>query len=429
MNLELLTPAEQIVTIMDRIYADGMTTTSGGNLSIREENGDIWITPRAVDKGTLSPEDVVQVKPDGKVIGKHSPSVELPFHQLAYRDRPDMRAIVHAHPPALIAFSLVRKLPDTSLIPDAPSICGELGMAEYGLPGSEDLGEKIARVFARGCNTVMLENHGVVTGGGTLSRAFMAFETLDFCARLEIDASRIGTPTGLSPERIQLWRSERGVEMSELGPRGEASGERQARREICDLVHRACDQQLFTSIQGTFSRRLDEKSFLITPDGMDRKYLEAADLVRVENGRREAGKTPSRSVSLHHHVYLRHPHVNSIVSASPPSIMAFAVTGEHFESRTIPESYIVLRHVARLPFGATLMEPEKAAATFTQGTPVAIVENDCVIATGSNSINAFDRLEVAEYSARALIACRSIGAVVMIDDAQAADIDRAFNPQ
>ena len=428
MNLELLTPAQRIVMIMERIYADGMTTTSGGNLSILEENGDIWITPRAVDKGTLTPEDVVQVKPDGKVIGKHSPSVELPFHQQTYRGRPDMRAIVHAHPPALIAFSLVRKLPDTSLIPDAPAVCGELGMAEYGLPGSEDLGEKIARVFARGCNTVMLENHGVVTGAGTLSKAFMAFETLDFCARLEIDASRIGTPTGLSPERIQLWRSERGVEMSELDPRGD-SGERQARREICDLVHRACDQQLFTSTQGTFSRRLDEKSFLITPEGRDRKYLEAGDLVRVENGRREAGKTPSRSVRLHQHVYLQHPHINSIISASPPSIMAFAVTGEHFESRTIPESYIILRHVARLPFGATLIESEKAAATFTQGTPVAMVENDCVIATGSSSINAFDRLEVAEYSARALIACRSIGAVVMIDDAQAADIDRAFNPQ
>jgi len=426
MNLELLTPAQRIAMIMERIYADGMTTTSGGNLSIREETGDIWITPRAVDKGTLTPEDVVQVKPDGKVIGKHSPSVELPFHQLAYQSRPDLRAMVHAHPPALIAFSLVRKLPDTSLIPDAPSICGELGMAEYGLPGSDDLGEKIARVFARGCNTVMLENHGVVTGATSLSKAFMAFETLDFCARLEIDALRIGTPKGLSPERIQLWRS---VEMSELGPRGDAGGERPARREMCDLVHRACDQQLFTSTQGTFSRRLDEKSFLITPDGMDRKYLEAGDLVRVENGRREAGKTPCRSVLLHQHVYLRHPHVNAIIIARPPSIMAFAVTGEHFESRTIPESYIVLRHVARLPFGATFIEPEKAAATFTQGTPVAMVENDCVIATGNSSINAFDRLEVAEYSARALIACRNIGAVVMIDDAQAADIDRAFNPQ
>src|SRR3989441_4648331 len=188
MNLELLTPARRIARIMERIYADGMTTTSGGNLSIREENGDIWITPRAVDKGTLKPEDVIQVKPDGKVIGKHSPSVELPFHQLTYQGRPDLRAIVHAHPPALIAFSLVRKLPDTSLIPEATSICGEVGMAEYGLPGSDDLGEKIARVFARGCNTVMLENHGAVTGGGGPSKGFMAVETPPFFGRLRVEA-------------------------------------------------------------------------------------------------------------------------------------------------------------------------------------------------------------------------------------------------
>jgi L-fuculose-phosphate aldolase len=429
MNFERLPPAHRIALFMGRIYAHGMTTTSGGNLSIREENGDVWITPRGVDKGTLTPKDIIRVKPDGKVIGKHSPSVELPFHQLAYRDRPDLRAIVHAHPPALVAFSLARKVPDTSLIPDAPSICGEVGMADYGLPGSAELGEKIARVFSRGCNTVVLENHGIVAGGESLSRAFMAFETLDFCARLEIAASRIGKPAGLSPERLQLWRSGRRVEMSELGPRGRAGVESRPRREVRDLVHRACDQNLFTSAQGTFSRRLDASSFLITPEGVDREYLETGDLVRVENGRREAGKTPSPSALLHQHVYLRHPHVNAIIGARPPSIMAFGVTGERFDSLTIPESYIQLRHVARLPFGSTFLEPEKAAATFVKDTPVALVENDCVIVTGSSAFAAFDRLEVAEYSARALVACRSIGAVVTIDEAQAADIDRAFQPQ
>jgi L-fuculose-phosphate aldolase len=428
MNLELLPPAHQIATIMGRIYAHGMTTTSGGNLSILEENGDIWITPRGLDKGALTPEDIIQVKADGTVLGRHSPSVELPFHQLAYRGRPDLRAMVHAHPPALVAWSMVRRVPDTSLAPDAPSICGAVGMAEYGLPGSVELGEKIARVFARGCNTVMLENHGVVAGGGSLLRAFMAFETLDFCARLEIDALRIGKPAGLSREEATLWQRQQHLEMDELGPRGASADERKSRRELCQLVHRACDQKLFTSTQGTFSRRLDGESFLITPSRLDRKTLEEDDLVRVENGRREAGKTPSRSVSLHRHVYLQHPHVDSVIVARPPSIMAFAVTGERFDSRTIPESYILLRHVARLPFGSTFAEPGRAAATFTRKTPVALVEKQCVVVTGSSPINAFDRLEVAEHTARALVACRSIGAVVMIGDAQAADIDRAFDP-
>src|SRR5207237_10278178 len=111
------------------------------------------------------------------------------------------------------------------------------------LPGSDDLGEKIARVFARGCNTVMLENHGAVAGAGSLSKAFMAFETLDLCARLEIDASRIGIPKGLSPERIKLWRSVRGSEMSELGHRSDAGGAREARRHDCALGHPGRDQK------------------------------------------------------------------------------------------------------------------------------------------------------------------------------------------
>jgi L-fuculose-phosphate aldolase len=75
------------------------------------------------------------------------------------------------------------------------------------------------------------------------------------------------------------------------------------------------------------------------------------------------------------------------------------------------------------------MEPEKTAAAFTKEVPVALVDNDCVIVTGGSLINSFDRLEVAEYSAKALIACRSIGDLVMIGEEQVADIDQAFEPR
>ena len=426
MNFDLLHPAQQIVMTMDRIYGYGMTTTSGGNLSILEENGDLWITPAGVDKGSLTPEDVMHVAPDGRVSGPHRPSVELPFHQWIYQRRPDLRAIVHAHPPALVAFSLVRKIPDTSLVPNMRQVCGEVGMAEYGLPGSADLGAKIAKVFARGCNAVVLENHGAVVGAPDLFGAFMAFETLDFCARLEIDARRIGTPAGLGEKELQLSAQKQAVRLDEFTPRGHSSRERQARREMVELIRRACDQKLFTSTQGTFSQRLDDRSFLITPYLVDRKYLEVGDLVRIEDGRREAGKLPSRSVRLHHQIYAQQPHVGSVIIAHPPSIMAFAVTEERFDSRTIPECYIMLRKVPRLPFGATFLEPEKTAAVFAPGTPLALVQNDCAVVTGNGLIQAFDRLEVAEYSARALVACRSLGPVVMIGREQVAEIEKAF---
>src|SRR6188474_1261190 len=91
-------PRDQILETMDRIYRHRMTTTSGGNVSIRDDAGDIWITPARVDKGSLRREDIVRVGPDGAQSGLHRASSELPFHQAIYKSRPDLKAIVHAHP-------------------------------------------------------------------------------------------------------------------------------------------------------------------------------------------------------------------------------------------------------------------------------------------------------------------------------------------
>ena len=289
MKFELQHPADQLVMIMERIYGYGMTTTSGGNLSIKDDNGDIWITPAGIDKGSLTPADIMCVKADGKIIGNHKPSSELPFHQSVYRLRPDIRAVLHAHPPALVAFSVVRKIPNTHLIPNADLICGKVGMAEYGLPGSEELGEKIGEVIKNGINTVVLENHGVVVVGEDLFKA-MAFETLDQCARVEIDALTIGTPVALSEKHLEIANKKQNACLTEFVPVSYSSEERRVRKEMCRFIHRAYDQRLCSSTQGTFSVRLDDNSFVITPYNMDRKYIEEIDLVRIENGMCEKGK-------------------------------------------------------------------------------------------------------------------------------------------
>ncbi|HHV98798.1 MAG TPA: class II aldolase/adducin family protein [Clostridiaceae bacterium] len=426
MNFQLLHPADQLVIIMQRIYGYGMTTTSGGNLSVLDENGDIWITPAGVDKGSLTPADIVRIKPDGTKIGKHKPSSELPFHRMIYNKRPDIKAVLHAHPPALISFSIVRKLPDTHLIPNVHHICGEVGMAEYALPGSTALGENIANVFEKGYNTVLLENHGIVVGGENLFKAFMAFETLDFCARLEINANRIGKPIPLSPKNIEISRKKQHVAMEEFTPASYSSMEKAARKEMCKLIHRAYDQKLFTSTQGTFSQRLEGNSFLITPYGIDRKYMDVSDIVRIDGDKKEAGKTPSRSVMLHKYIYEKHPHINSVLIAHPPGIMAFAVTDTEFNSKIIPESYIMLRDVPKLPFGCSFMQPEMTASEFSKSVPIALIANDCIVVTGDSLINAFDRLEVAEYSAKGIISARNIGEVVMIDNSRIEEIEEAF---
>lgn len=100
LDTQLMHPTEQINVIIGRIYRSGMTTTSGGNISIRDENGNIWITPSGVDKGSLTAKDIVCIKPDGTVSGAHKPSSELPFHKAIYEARPELTAVIHAHPPA-----------------------------------------------------------------------------------------------------------------------------------------------------------------------------------------------------------------------------------------------------------------------------------------------------------------------------------------
>lgn len=427
MRFDLLHPADQLTMIMDRIYRYGMTTTSGGNLSILDDNGDIWITPGGIDKGTLRPEDMMRISPDGTITGKHKPSVEWPFHRSVYKRRPDIKAVLHAHPSALIAFSIVRRLPDVRIIPNVNRVCGEISMAPYGVPGSDELGEKIAVEFDKGFSTVVLENHGVVIGSDNLFKAFMAFETLEFCARLEINALRLGSIHSLSDRLIDISHQKNLVALDRFNPGAKSSEERAARRDMIRLIHRSYDQQLFTSTQGTYSVRLSDGSFLITPYGLDRKYLEPEDLLLIRDGRCEAGHEPSRSVPLHQAIYDRHPDINSIMIAHPPSIMAFAVTDAVFDSRTIPESYIMLRNVQKVPFGANFLQPAMTADLISDTTPVLLCENDCVIVTGSSLLAAFDRLEVAEYSASAIIASLGLGTIVQISDQEVADIHEAFN--
>ncbi len=425
MKFSLLHPRAQLVTIMERIYGYGMTTTSGGNLSILDENGDMWITPAGIDKGTLKPQDIICVKPDGSIIGPHKPSSEYPFHRAIYEKRPDLKAIVHAHPPALVAFSIARKIPDTRIVPQAHIVCGPVGYAPYRLPGSQELGAVIADTFAQGFDVVLLENHGVVAGGDSLLTAFQRFETLDFCARTLIQAHRLGEVYSLTDAQIALMHK-RHKKLPTFKPAFHTSHERELRQQIIDLVHRAYDQRLMTSTAGTVSARVDENSFLITPYGVDRLYLDLDDVVLIRDGQCEHRKQPSRATRLHMAIYQAHPNIGAIISAQSPNAVAYAVTRRKLDTRTIPESYIVLRNIPLLPYGVQFDDGREIVAQLGKDTPVLLLENDAILATGETLMQAFDRLEVAEFSAQAVIATTHIGELVPIGSEEVKALEAKF---
>lgn len=426
MDTLLTHPAKQITEIISRIYNRGLTTTSGGNISIKDDNGDIWVTPSAVDKGSLRKEDIMQVKPDGTVIGKHKPSSEYPFHKAIFDIRQDIRAIVHAHPPALVSFSIVRKFPDPSVIPQAKAICGEIGYAPYELPGSEALGESIALEFGKGINAVIMENHGTVVGGSNLQEAFERFEAFEFSARAIINAQMLGEVRYLTDEDIEAFENQYKPQLPENPRVMHPPDELEIRSQICKMVRRACKQGLMISSYGTASVRWKENDFLITPRDVSRWDMQPADIVQISNGQREAGKVPSRSVRIHQEIYRKYPDINSIFFTQAPNCMAFALTGTPFDDRTIPESWIMLQDIPILPFGSHFYGNQQITEVLGPEHPVIIIENDSILVTGKDLLHAFDRLEVAEFSARSLIQSKPLGKMVPINEKQIEELRKKF---
>ncbi|MBI1313470.1 class II aldolase/adducin family protein [bacterium] len=426
MTRQLTHPRDEIMQTMDRIYRYRMTTTSGGNLSIREECGDIWISPARVDKGSLTRDDIVCVRSDGSVQGTHRPSSEFPFHKAIYDVRPDVRAIVHAHPVALVAFSICGQTPDTRLFHQASSVCGKTGFAPYALPGSEQLGQRIAATFADGCDSVILENHGVVVGGESLSHAFQRFEAFEFAAKTIIKGRQLGDIRSLSPAELELAHS-RSVALESFEPESASSEEMELRRQLCQFIRRGCRQRLLISTEGSFSARLDDDSFIVTPTQQDRETLDVADLVLIDGERRETGKKASRAVFAHQAIYRAHPHVQAIAFAHPVNATAFSVTRSAFDARTIPESYVFLRDVHRVPYGMQYQNDGSIAGYVSAASPAAILENDGVLVTGSSVLDTFDRLEVLESTAEAVINARAIGSVSVMPDVVISELREAFH--
>ena len=422
-------PAEQIGIIIGRIYRSGMTTTSGGNLSIMDGNGDMWITPAGIDKGSLKPSDIMCVKADGSIIGPHRPSSEYPFHKAIYKMNPKAHSVIHAHPPGLVTFSVVHQIPDTSIIPQARAVCGPVGFAEYALPGSELLGSKIVEEFKKNpeYKAVIMENHGVVLFGEDIADAYQRFETLELCARTILNAKTLGEPNYLSEDQINRHEMAVNTPFEHFMNVDHPSDERAIRTEICQIVRRACSQGLMCSSYGTASIRWRGNDFLITPSNVQRWDIDPEDIVQIKDGMVEAGKMASRSVALHYEIYRRNPKVNSIILTQSPALMGFCTTGVKFDVRTIPESWIFLQDIPTFTFGSQYDEHLPALADEFRKRPFVMLENDSVVVTGDKLINTFDRLEVADFSARSLILAAPLGSLKPITDAEIEDLRIAFH--
>ena len=427
MNIQYSHPADQIVMFMQRVYDKKLTSMSGGNLSIRDNEGNIWITPASIDKGSLTRKDIICVRRNGDCEGPHAPSSELPFHRSVYKLRPDLNAVLHAHPPALVAFSVVRRLPELNLTPTVRYMCKNIKMAAYAIPGSQALSAEVGKVFEQGCNIALLENHGVCVGAADMLTAFQQFETLNYAAELEALATRRGEIRPLSETACQMSKTNVCSELRNVSPQPCSSEELAARRDLIALIRRSYKMGLFTAAQGTYSTRLSDGSFIITPLHADPAYLEADDLVCIQDGSKEPGKTPDADVLLHQKIYDKNPQIGAIAFAQPVHSMVFAVTDMPFDTRTIPESYILLRDVKRIPFEAAYQNLDDVAAEVDNAHPVLLIENKSVMVTGASMLQVFDRLEVMEMTAASILNAQALGTIAHIPSGEIAALETAFH--
>lgn len=428
MRYEYLHPRDELTVTLERIYRYKMTTTSGGNLSIMDDQGDVWITPARVDKGQLTAEDIVCVRKDGTVVGRHPPSSEFPFHKAIYETRPDIRSVVHAHPMALVAFSCAHKTPQTKSLPSAWNSNGEVGFAPYGIPGSQDLGAKIAAEFKKGYDSVVLENHGVCCGGIHLQDAFQRFESLELCAKAQIKAGMIGKAVELTDEQLRLQAASF-VELEgfKYDPEMMSIREKELRCDIARFVRRGYRQRLLTGATGTFSARIDEDSFLITPYPLDRYTIEPQDLVMVRKRKKQGNKSPSRALHAHQAIYNTRPEVQCVINAQPVNALAFSLCNQKIDTYTIPESYVFVGDVNVFPYEAIYQDFDLLTASLTLKNPAAVLSNNGVMMVGKDILSAFDQLEVLECSAEAIIDSQPIGGHVPMSRKIIDDLCREFD--
>ena len=184
------------------LYERGYIVACEGNLSVRLNDGRIINTPTCMNKGTLSPDDLVVTDLNGAHIsGNRKVSSEVAMHLLFYRMRPDVMAICHAHPPTATGFAVAGRALDQALLPEVIIGLGQIPLVRYATPGTPELSAAI-EPFVPHYDALLLANHGAVTCGPDLLTAFFRMETIEHSAKITMAAEAAGEPQLLSSREV-----------------------------------------------------------------------------------------------------------------------------------------------------------------------------------------------------------------------------------
>lgn len=200
----------QIVEIGRLAYQKGWVAANDGNISVRLGADRILATPTGVSKGMMAAEDLIICDLDGnKVEGQRDRTSEILMHTTIYKMRPDVRAVVHAHPPVATGFALAGRALNLALLPEVVVSLGSIPLAGYGLPGTPELSDAL-KPFIPSYDALLMANHGAVCYADELMKAFFRMETLEHCARVTLVAELLGGPRVLPQVEVEKLIDSRG---------------------------------------------------------------------------------------------------------------------------------------------------------------------------------------------------------------------------
>ena len=194
---------QQIVEVGRKMYDRGLVVASDGNISIRARGQRLWITPTGICLGEIQTRHLVCVDRAGRTIGPGTPSSEVPLHAAVYSHRPDVVAVVHAHPPIASAFTYAGRadLLAKRVLPEVVLTFGSIPTADYATPASQE-GPGVIQELIRDHDALMLDRHGSLTVGSDVLDAYYKLEKLEHAATIILTAERLGGARTLSDDEL-----------------------------------------------------------------------------------------------------------------------------------------------------------------------------------------------------------------------------------
>jgi L-fuculose-phosphate aldolase len=194
---------EEIVRYGRMLHQRGFVAAMDGNLSVRLPGGRVLVTPTCLSKGSMRPTDMVIVDLDGaRVAGRRNVTSEIGMHLLIYRMRPDVEAIVHAHPPTATGFAAAGMALTEPLVCEVVIGLGCIPLARYGTPGTSELAQTL-EPYVPNYDAILMSNHGVVSYGDTLEHAYMKMETVEHFAQIALVTHLLGRQQPLQEVEIE----------------------------------------------------------------------------------------------------------------------------------------------------------------------------------------------------------------------------------